>query len=623
MPLREALQDNHRGITITPLISKIIELIIRGPEYEINCLLPQNKLQFGFTPDESPEMAIVCINEAITEAEVEDLDLHTASLDAKKAFDLVLQTLMKRKLFHSKLPLQTWAIIDSMYSDNKESFKLNGRFSESYTILRGVKQGSILSPIIYKNYIYDLLYCLRKDSIGLKIGTLYFGTPTVADDVFLMSNASPELQAMLDFCFSYAMEHGYSLNIIKSLACPLRKRRSPNPESTPSCTYLLGENELPTKSTFVHLGLEWKAGGKYPDISKKISSARRAAYALFGSGLHGINGLGLSAAFNLVQTFIVPILLYGLNAVTLPNCEIEKLEKFFKDILRQLQGLPSSSANIAVYLLAGTIPLEGLLHKRVLGLFGQIARLNEEHPLRILALRQLSLRDRKSGSWFAYTYLIAKKYDLNILQILNNPMKKQDWKNYCDKTIDQHWRSTMIRKTTEMNSLKFLLPSSFFPLKTHGLWSACKGNPRLVKKATIRAKMLIRRYTCGASPWRKLRCPVCDHEKEDIIHILSSCPKLYSKQILKYKEELKAFFIEENLPPPNSDEELGSAILNGDSFIKETSIIQLKKRQKEAHTVASLICYDIHVQRDLLMSEAALDPDLDATIPYAYGEDCI
>ena len=181
----------------------------------------------------------------------------------------------------------------------------------------------------------------------------------------------------------------------------------------------------------------------------------------------------------------------------------------------------------------------------------------------------------------------------------------------------------MIRKTTEMNSLKFLLPSSFFPLKTHGLWSACKGNPRLVKKATIRAKMLIRRYTCGASPWRKLRCPVCDHEKEDIIHILSSCPKLYSKQTLKYKEELKAFFIEENLPPPNSDEELGSAILNGDSFIKETSIIQLKKRQKEAHTVASLICYDIHVQRDLLMSEAALDPDLDATIPYAYGEDCI
>ena len=131
--------------------------------------------------------------------------------------------------------------------------------------------------------------------------------------------------------------------------------------------------------------------------------------------------------------------------------------------------------------------------------------------------------------------------------------------------------------------------------------------------------MLIRRYSCGNSPWKKLRCPICDHEKDDVIHILTGCPKLYSEQILKYKEELKAFYIEEHLPPPNSDEELALAILNGDCFVKETSIIQLKKQEKAAHTIASLICYDVHVQRDLLMSETTLDPDLDVTIPY--GED--
>ena len=130
----------------------------------------------------------------------------------------------------------------------------------------------------------------------------------------------------------------------------------------------------------------------------------------------------------------------------------------------------------------------------------------------------------------------------------------------------------------------------------------------------------VRRYSCGASPWKKLRCPICDHEKDDVIHILTGCSKLYLEQTLKYKEELKTFYIEEHLPPSNSDEELALAILNGNCFVKETSIVQLKKREKAAHTIASpgasLICNDVHVQRDLLMSEATLDPDLDVTIPY-------
>ena len=42
-----------------------------------------------------------------------------------------------------------------MYTDNKESFKLNGRFSESYTILRGVKQGSIFSGMGTRLLIHD------------------------------------------------------------------------------------------------------------------------------------------------------------------------------------------------------------------------------------------------------------------------------------------------------------------------------------------------------------------------------------------------------------------------------------------------------------------------------------
>ena len=620
-------QDNHRGITITPLISKIIELIIRGPNYEVEDMIPQNDLQFGFTPDECPEMAIVCINEAISEAEINDESLDTASLDARKAFDLVNQAKLKKKLFHTKLPKQSWAVIDSMYTNCNETFKLSGRFSDNYTVMRGVRQGSILSPLLYKDYIFDLLFCLSDNEIGLKIGTLFLGTPTVADDVFLMSNSTPELQSMLNLCFLYSEDHDYTLNIDKSLSCPLRLKKYLPPVESKSPLYL-GHEELKEENSFTHLGLVWSAGQRYPDVQKKISSARRAAYALFGSGLHGVNGLGLSAALNLFQIFVVPILLYGLNAVSLPKNEMEKMEAFFRNTIRQLQGLPKSTAKIAVYLLAGTIPLEGLLHKRCLGLFGQITRLRNDHPLRLLALRQLSLRDEKSGSWFPYINSIASKYGLNILMLLNHPMKKSQWKSYCDNTIEQYWNSHMINTGQEMSSLKHFIFN--LPVKMHGVWTSCRGNSHLVDKASVRARMLCRRHTCGDSPWMKQPCSLCGHVIDDEIHILAGCPKIESNESRINKIRLFSLFVQENLPTPSSPEEIAKTILNGDCFISDNEVIKLKKNNKEAHTIASVICYDMNKKRDLLLSNEDSDnfpddsspihdipnTDLDATIPY-------
>ncbi len=105
-----------------------------------------------------------------------------------------------------------------------------------------------------------------------------------------------------------------------------------------------------------------------------------------GVGLHGKNGLDAATLLKLIEVYVLPRLLYGLDSIVLPKKHINKLELFFRRILRQIQGLPDTVANVAVYLLLNTIPVEALLHKRVLSLFGNITRLECNHLLLVLVL---------------------------------------------------------------------------------------------------------------------------------------------------------------------------------------------------------------------------------------------
>ncbi len=66
-------------------------------------------------------------------------------------------------------------------------------------------------------------------------------------------------------------------------------------------------------------------------------------------------------------------------------------------------------------------------------------------------------------------------------------------------------------------------------LETHMVWSSCKGDPYLVMKATVRAKMLVGRYPVQATQPKFANhiilsvCRLCQTGEEDLLH---SCPAL-------------------------------------------------------------------------------------------------
>jgi hypothetical protein len=582
-------RDNYRGITVAPIILKVLELVCLKHELQETIDSRVNHLQFGFSSGKSPSMASLLITEAVNDASINKKSLYIASLDAWKAFDVVDQQLLLRKLHEAGTSTSMWKMIDSMYQDSEEVIKWNGKTSRPYTTQLGVKQGGILSPALYKIYINDLLETLQRSALGTSIGTTFIGSPTCADDILLLSNDPHELQAMLNVAYEYSNIHAYQIHPQKSVITTLVERRTDKPLLGEDRKWYMGSNEVTITDTFIHLGLQWSKDKKAPDIAQNIQNARRMSYLLMRIGLHGVDGLGPATSLKLIKTYITPRLLHGLEAASLSHKDQTSLETYYRKLLRQIQGLPDGTANEAVYLLLGATPITATFHIKVLTLFGNICRLELTHPLHHLCIRQLAVNNNKS-SWTAQLLEIGNKYGIDIHQQILVPWPKPLWKRHIKTVVTEFTHEELVKNAAGKSSLKWLITSSH--RQTHPVWQFSGGNTRSLDSANIRARMLVGRYKTQSllakySPDRSAVCHLCNTEEEDTLHMVALCPRTshIRDQAL---QNLTQVYTQENLPVPENPAEICFALLNGD-FKKDNRTVTTKNHAK-ADQISNKFC---------------------------------
>ena len=71
----------------------------------------------------------------------------------------------------------------------------------------GVKQGGVLSAILFTLYLDKLLIRLKISNIGCSINGCYTGALSYADDITLTCPSIRGLNRMLEICNTFAAEH--------------------------------------------------------------------------------------------------------------------------------------------------------------------------------------------------------------------------------------------------------------------------------------------------------------------------------------------------------------------------------------------------------------------------------
>ena len=117
-----------------------------------------------------------------------------AFLDCFKAFDRVRYTKLFKILIERGLCPLVSRLLIVMYSNIEAQVKWNNNYSERFKIKNGVKQGGVMSPLLFTLYVDMLIGSIRKSNLGCYIGNVCSAAFVYADDIVLLAASVTDLK---------------------------------------------------------------------------------------------------------------------------------------------------------------------------------------------------------------------------------------------------------------------------------------------------------------------------------------------------------------------------------------------------------------------------------------------
>lgn len=318
--------NNYRPITISSVHTKLVEgLIIPADE--------SNDNQFGFKKGNGAEFGSAFLHDMAAVANHSRSPLFVCALDAEKCFDSIWHDGLFFKL-QNKIPDSHWFLLLNWYKQLSAVIKWNGVYSHKIRVLQGTRQGSILSPVLFKYFINDMLTLVSDAKRGVTIGDEDYNSIAFADDVTLFSLTVTGLQTLIDICARYSTKWRFKFNVLKSKCIIIGSHGfSVEPK------WLLYGRELECIEKHDILGVRFNCNGTCSDhIEQRLRKCRGAFYSYNEHGLC-FPGLSTEAKVYLWQTVCAPTLVYGCDALYLTKEAISKLDVLQGNLIKQALGL--------------------------------------------------------------------------------------------------------------------------------------------------------------------------------------------------------------------------------------------------------------------------------------------
>ena len=127
-------------------------------------------------------------------------------LDASKAFDRVNYCNVFGELLRRDISPIVLRLLLYMYTSQTLRVKWGHTVSNYFTARNGVKQGGVLSPLLFAIYTDSLLKRLEESCLGCHMGGHFTGALAYADDITLLSPSMSGLRTLSKVCEEYAAE---------------------------------------------------------------------------------------------------------------------------------------------------------------------------------------------------------------------------------------------------------------------------------------------------------------------------------------------------------------------------------------------------------------------------------
>ena len=122
-------------------------------------------------------------------------------------------------------PIVIRCLIDQ-YTRQRAQAIWEGETSQYFTVENGIRQGGILSPVLFTVYMDGLLSRLEESGYGCHIGDTFYGALCYADNITLICPSVHGLQQMVNICQTYGKEFDVKINETKTVCISFSRQRT-------------------------------------------------------------------------------------------------------------------------------------------------------------------------------------------------------------------------------------------------------------------------------------------------------------------------------------------------------------------------------------------------------------
>jgi exonuclease III len=207
-------KTNYRPVTLANVISKVFERILLN---RMEPYLVSSDNQFGFKKGHGTDMCIFVLKQVLQYYIDHGSRMYVSFLDASMAFDNLSHCKLFSKLLNRKVPLYIIRVLWVWYRNILVCVKWNDRVSDYFCVTNGVRQGGLLSPMLYNMYVDKLSLNLNSVAAGCFISKVFVNHLMYADDIVLMAPSVKGLQNLVTACYAYGTDFNITFNKQKTV----------------------------------------------------------------------------------------------------------------------------------------------------------------------------------------------------------------------------------------------------------------------------------------------------------------------------------------------------------------------------------------------------------------------